>query len=204
MEHRIPAPGTHLCGLAWDGTTLWHSDAGTATIYALDPQTGTVRFSLRCPGVRTDLTWAGELLVQVIDTPKRLCYLRPTGGVAGFQPVEPPTTVLCGLEASGDQLWLGYEVPPTIQLRDLETLTVQRELPVEGRIAGLTCLPNLVIYADHENSLIRSVDAISGEIVGRLKVSGSPTGLTWDGSRLWYCDYDSHEICAIEPDGLLR
>ena len=121
MERKFPAPGTHQCGLAWDGTNLWHSDAATATIYALDPQTGAIRTQLACPGVRTDLTWTGELLVQVVGLPKRLCFLRPSGEVVGYRSLGQPADTLCGLEASGDRLWLGFDIPGSIQLRDAGT-----------------------------------------------------------------------------------
>ena len=77
-----------------------------------------------------------------------------------------------------------------------------RAFPTEGEVAGLTYVPGTIVYADYVESLIRAVDAETGELLGRRRVSGSPTGLTWDGSHLWYCDYDSDQICAIDPEGL--
>lgn len=202
MERRFPAPGRQLCGLAWDGSRLWHSDAGTATIYALDPVTGAVHRELACPGVRTDLTWTGEHLVQVVGVPKRLCYLEPTGSIVSYRSVEHPSHSLCGLDSDGGLLWMGFDVPGAIQLRAAETLAILREFPVEGEVAGLTYVPGAVLYADYVDGVIRSVDPQTGEVRGRRRVNGSPTGLTWDGAHVWYCDYDANEICAIDPDGL--
>jgi hypothetical protein len=67
----LPAPGRHLCGLAWDGEALWYSDAGTETIYRLDPTDGRVLRELPCPAVRTCLSWDGRLW-QVAGRPKAL------------------------------------------------------------------------------------------------------------------------------------
>jgi hypothetical protein len=70
MEREFPAPGSHLCGLTWDGSQMWHSDAGTSTIYAIDPASGEIRAKIPCPGVRTDLTWTGAHLIKTVEQPK--------------------------------------------------------------------------------------------------------------------------------------
>lgn len=201
-DRRFAAPGTHLCGLAWDGENLWHSDAATDAVYALDPATGEVRARFACPSVRTGITWTGELLVQIVGRPKRLCYLRRDGEIVGYRPLDPPGERFCGIEADGPALWLGLEHPGAVELRDGHTLQTRRAFAVEGDVAGLTLAPGVVVYADHRAGLVRAVHAGTGELLGRRRVAGAPTGLTWDGTLLWYCDYDAREICAVDPAGL--
>ena len=48
------APGTHLCGMAWDGIHLWHSDADSERIYRLDPEMGRILGDLTSPPRRPD------------------------------------------------------------------------------------------------------------------------------------------------------
>jgi hypothetical protein len=35
-------------------------------------------------------------------------------------------------------------------------------------------------------------------------VAGNPTGITWDGRRIWYCDYTTLQLRAIEVPGITK
>jgi len=41
----FPSPGDEPRGLAWDGEYLWCADAGTDSVYKLDPSDGTIVYS---------------------------------------------------------------------------------------------------------------------------------------------------------------
>ncbi len=79
-ERSIPSPGMHLCGLAWDGNALWHSDGDTHTIYQLDPKSGQITRELSCADVRTSLCYENGFLWQVAGRPKRILKIDPSDG----------------------------------------------------------------------------------------------------------------------------
>jgi hypothetical protein len=195
----LPAPGGYMCGLTWDGERLWHSDQDAARIWALDPDTGRIVRSFPCSRVRADLAYSDGLLVQVGGRPKRLVLLAPdTGAVVAERPVEPSNGRLTGIELGPEGLWMCLRAPEVVQLRDVATLSVQAEYPVDGSPSGLTYVDGLVVYGDFEGGLLHVVDVGTGAITAVAALDGRPTGVTWDGDRLWYCDFPARRFRAVQ------
>ncbi|RJO72568.1 hypothetical protein D5S18_22320 [Nocardia panacis] len=196
----LPAPTNYLCGLTWDGARLWHSDQDAQRIYAMDPVSGALTHTLTCDRVRADLAFDGKELLQVGGYPKRLLRIDPeSGAVAGEKQVRPPSGRLTGVEFGPEGLWLVLRGPTVIQLRDYETMRVQREFPTGGESpSGLTYVDGMVVHGDFDEALLRVVDAQTGALLGSFHVPGRPTGLTWDGEHLWYCDFPARSLRAID------
>jgi hypothetical protein len=200
----LPAPGRYLCGLTFDGEFFWHSDQEAGEIYALARDDGAVVRTLSCPRVRADLTVGGGALCQVGGRPKRILLIDPlTGDALGEKEVAPPSGRLCGVETKGVAMWMGLRGPSVVQLRDVATMTVQREFPVPGVPSGLTVAGDLVVYADFEGAMLRAVDARHGTLRGEAPVAGRPVGLTWDGALLWYADFAGRRLAAVRLPDLL-
>lgn len=197
----LPVPGDYPCGLTWDGARLWHSDQGSGRIYALDPGGAVVR-EIACELVRADLAWDGAQLLQVGGRPKRLVVVDPdTGDVVATRPVRPPSGRLTGLEVGPDGIWMCLRGPTVLQRRDPATLAVEVEYPVPGSApSGLTWADGAVIHGDYDDGVLYVTDAASGAARGTVAVTGRPTGLTWDGARLWYCDFPGRRIRPVELD----
>jgi hypothetical protein len=198
-EHCLPAPGTYLCGLTWDGRHLWHSDQAAERIYAIDPADGAVVRTFACPPVRADLAYDGEVLCQIGGRPKRLVLVDPhTGEITGQRAILPASGRVTGAELSPEGLWLVLRGPNTIQLRAYPELTVTREHVVPGAgPSGLTYANGLVVYGEFEPGLLHAVDAATGAHVATAQLQGRPTGITWDGERLWYCDFPARALRAV-------
>ncbi|GIJ28403.1 hypothetical protein Vqi01_35650 [Micromonospora qiuiae] len=204
VVRELPAPGSYLCGLTYDGEVFWHSDQEAGEIYALDPATGAVVRTLSCRRVRADLTVGGGALCQVGGRPKRILLIDPTNGeVLAEREVRPPSGRLCGVETSGVMMWMGLRGPSVVQLRDVETMTVRREFAVPGTPSGLTVAGDVVIYADFEAALLRAVDGRDGRLLGEALVDGRPVGLTWDGALVWYADFAGRRLAAVRLPDLL-
>jgi outer membrane protein assembly factor BamB len=194
--HTVPAPGERLCGVAWDGRHLWHSDAGTERIYCLDPGSGRVLRELACP-VRTCLAWDGRRLWQVAGRPKRLRCLDPEDGSTVRElPLESERA--CGVEIDGRRFWSTND-EGWLELRSLADGALLRTHRADPRIAGVTVARGLVWYAVDERSLLVAVDRDTGEERQRHRVEGTPTGLTFDGDRLWYADLAGRRLVAVDP-----
>jgi DNA-binding beta-propeller fold protein YncE len=200
----LPAPGTYLCGLTWDGRHLWHSDQEAGTIVAIDPATGSVRRILLCSRVRADLAYHDGRLCQVGGRPKRILLIDTvTGDIVDQKQVPPPSGRLCGIEMSPQGMWMCLRNPAVVQLRDFGTMSVQRELPVQGAPSGLTYVGGVVFYSDFEGEVIRAVDTKTGTLLAVASVAGRPTGMTWDGEQLWYCNFEARQFNAIHPNDVL-
>jgi hypothetical protein len=204
ISRTLPAPGGYLCGLTWDGTVLWHSDQEEGKVYAVDRETGAVRTELNCPRARADLAFDGNHVCQVGGRPKRVLVLdRATGDVVEERAVRPSSGRLTGIEFGPEGLWMCLRGPTVVQLRDYETMTVQREYPVEGDSpSGLTYVGGAVVHGDFGDAVLRATDAATGRSLGSVTVTRRPSGLTWDGEQLWYCDFPARSFRALDTEAL--
>jgi hypothetical protein len=205
IRRTLPLPGTYPCGLTWDGTHLWHSDQVAGEIYAIDPATGAVVRTLSCPSVRADLTFDGRWLCQVGMRPKRLVLIDPrTGAQGGLRRVLPASGRLTGVESGPEGMWMCLRGPTVLQLRDYPDMIVRREFPATGaEPSGLTHADGVVVHGDYVERRILATDPASGAVLGSVAVPGNPTGLTWDGEHVWYCDFPGRRACALRLDDVL-
>jgi hypothetical protein len=201
----LPAPERYLCGLTWDGVHLWHSDQEAAKIFAIDPADGTIVRDFPCAAVRADLAFDGALLCQVGGRPKRLVLVdRATGAVAGERAVLPASGRLTGVELGPEGIWMCLRAPMVVQLRSYPEMAVQREYPVPGSSpGGLTYARGVVVYGEFEAGRLHAIDPATGAWLGGARVVGRPTGMTWDGERLWYCDFPGRRLSAVALDDVL-
>jgi len=198
----IPVRALRLCGLTWTGHCLWYSDAVRNQIAALDPGSGEVTHRIACPDVCTDLTTIGGNLVQVAGKERALRVIAPESGeIVGELPNPRPGSALGGLEATRDGLWLGYEDLRVIDLRRPGDLELIASFPVRHAVVGVTVSDHYLAYSDRAGT-INLVDLVENREVQSIAVNGSPTGIAWDGTWIWYCDYATFQIRAIEVPGI--
>lgn len=194
---QLHAPGSHLCGLAWDGTHLWHSDGTHEAVFKLDPIDGTVAQRIPCRGVRTGLAYDGRYLWQVVGKPKRLCQLEQ-GKIVGYRAVLPASNRLCGLEFAQDNLWLGFHAPGVIEKRSAATLELLTSNAVEGDVADITFARGTLLYTTFSEAMLNVLDHSFERVAARYPLGFQPTGLTWDGELLWICDFHARIIRAFQ------
>ncbi len=201
----IPVRALKLCGLTWSGEFLWFSEGIRNQIMAVDPHTGQVEHQIACPDVRSDMTTLSGRLVQIVGAGRVLRVIDPqTGGVISELPNPRPGHVLSGIEASSEGVWLGYEDLRVIDLRSAADFRLLSSIPVSRPVAGVTVSDNYLVYADYPAAVISFVDIERGTEAASFSVHGNPTGITWDGSRIWYCDHTTLQLRAIEIPGIVR
>jgi hypothetical protein len=69
--------------------------------------------------------------------------------------------------------------------------------PVEEDVADPMVVGEFVVFANHPDARLNVLDPRTGRIVHVIPVAGNPTGLTWDGERLWYCDYATSRLGSV-------
>lgn len=205
--HDLPVAGRHLCGLAWMDGLLWYSDADTEDIVAVDPESGRATAHIPCRGVATGLTDVdgGPELIQIVGPDKRLRRIHSGSGAARAEIPNPrPGRALCGIAQRGSEIWLGYRAPGILERRSYPDLELLGSMDLDHDVADVTFVGELVAFADHTAATISVVDPASLRIDVEIDVEGGPTGLTWDGSRLWYCDYTNFLLRGVDvPVGAL-
>jgi hypothetical protein len=195
----IAVPGKRLCGLTWIDGLLWFSDAGLEQILAVDPESGRVIRTIACPEVRTDLTHVNGRLVQIAGPAKDLRIIDVRSARVEAVRANPrPEAELCGIEADGDVVWMGFRDPPLIESRRWSDLSLITSTPVETPVAGLTVAAGRVAFACYPLATITLFQTSNRRVVSHFSVAGNPTGLTWDGQRFWYCDYTNVRLRAVD------
>ncbi|NMP24975.1 hypothetical protein [Sulfobacillus harzensis] len=196
----VPAPGEHLCGVAWDGLGLWHSDGATNAIYQVDPETGEVKSELSCDDVRTCLGFDGNLLWQIAGTPKRIRLIRPTDGwVLDEIALAADSEAMCGLHVERDRYWLGSKATGIIEERDGSTHRLLRHWQIDGSVHGLARVHNTLWFTDYPARQLVGWDRNQNTAIARFDLPGHPTGLCRGaGDTLWYCDYTNRCLTQVE------
>lgn len=198
------------CGVTWNGSLLWFADSGREQVTGVDPYSGEQLAVVPCPQLRKGLATSGGNLVYVAGDDHQLCTLEPSSGRVVDRRANPrPGREICGLEGGRPGLWtahrevLDWRAPPGYRLVD--------SIGVTNRVTGVTVTDRYVIYCTHPSRAMRVplgtiivVDPNAREEVLSINVHGTPTGLAWDGSRLWYCDYSTSRLRAIDVPGIVR
>ena len=127
-----------------------------------------------------------------------------TGRVIEERDNPRPAGVLCGLEAAGDAIWMGYKNPAVLDLRRRSDLALIESIPVDAEVAGVTAVGPFVAFADFSRAIVTLIDPATKGVARRVGVPGHPTGLSWDGRRAWYCDYTGVQLRAVDLPGELR
>lgn len=203
LEHTIPSPGKHLCGLAWDGRHLWHSDGDTHTIYQLDPNSGRINRKLACPDVRTSLCCESGFLWQIAGRPKRIRKIDPSDGeVKDEISLSSNAERVCGLLVDGKTYWIGPEQEQWITHHRFEAQELLGRYGPVPSGDGLDLIGDRLWYTSHRAGILAAVDIHSGKEIARFELPGLPTDMCFDGERIWFNHFPAQEICAVRLPGI--
>lgn len=198
VERRIRAPGVHLCGLAWDGQALWHSDADTGILYKIDPETEEILQEIGLPYIRTGLSYEGGYLWQVAGYPKRVVKIDPdTGQAVGEFELGLHSEAVCGVLVEGDSYWIGPERDDWIVRFSRGS---QEKIGQFGPVPsgdGLCLIGERLWYSSYRAQELVAISTRSGEEVVRYLLPEAPTDLCYDGEVFWLNCFSASEIWAI-------
>ncbi|MEO0078955.1 MAG: FG-GAP-like repeat-containing protein, partial [candidate division WOR-3 bacterium] len=203
----FPSPDTTPFGLAWDGMNLWHVDLRARLIYALDPDSGTVRTSFFAPDEWSKgLCWAGACLWVAGNNASTIYRVDPgSGGVVRQFPAPGSNPV--GLAFDGTYLWCA-----DINSNQARPSFIFKLNPANGaRLDSFAAPCRMVADMAWDGTRLWVCDMDAGIAYGMNPVTGAvtkatgtpgpmPTGLEFRGTRMVNSDWRTKQIYTFHPD----
>ena len=198
----IQVDADHLCGLTWFGQLLWFADSGREQVVGVDPFTGKAVQTHAAAGLTCGLAVLGSNLMYAAGPGSGLVLLDPVTGVQAGEVRNPrPGEPIRAMEATREGVWTGYR--DYLDLRAVADWSLVTSISLLGPVSGVTMTDNYLLYADPKRECIALIDPDLEQEVLPINVHGRPTGLAWDGNRVWYCDQSYSRLRAIDVPGIL-
>lgn len=203
VVERLPAPGTDLRHLAWDGTSIWTHDVETNQAVGISPVDGaeTARIPLPVEDIH-GLTWIDDRLAVCQGGPwkpvKNLLLLTRDGETVATHSLDEVSMAI-GVANVAGRLWVGDGFDLEAKVLDLDAPEDLQCVKWPGTCASdLTASKEGVWHVDSFAPLMIECDRI-GQMLdwAETPFHGAVGGVTWDGERLWALDRRSDEVCAI-------
>lgn len=196
----INVDADELAGLTWFGHALWFADPSREHAVPIDPASGEVGDPVPCPGLRAGLTTIGGNLLYGTDGAV-LRLLDPRAGAVIRDIQLSRQAEVTGLEAIRDGLWIGYR--DALEFRRLADLELINTIRAPFGVNGVTVTDRYVAYSDCLGEAITVHDTVPERDVLQIHVHGRPTGLAWDGLRIWFCDAANIRLRALDVPGMV-
>ena len=202
----INPPGIHAKYLSYGLGSLWMTDTDNAKIWRLDPATGAVQASL-------DSNWGGGIAFDgqylwkaAYSSPVIRC-IRPTDGTT-VREIPGVGTQQAGLAWDGTYLWIADRSTRRIYRLNPNTGAQLSSFDTPGPYPrGLVWWNGYLYHSDSHEDCIYQIDPSSGTVISKVTTpipSGTPMGLTTDGSNMWYSDWNEgidRLVVDVSPDG---
>jgi outer membrane protein assembly factor BamB len=139
------------------------------------------------------IAWDGARLWHA-DAGTNLLYCLDVEDGRIMRTLECPEIRTCTSFAEG-LLWQVAGRPKELRALNPGTGAIVSRIPlVSETVCGVE---GRVWYTVDDPGLIVRVDPDTGKEVGRYDFAGTPTGLGWDGGRLWCADHAAKELLAL-------
>jgi hypothetical protein len=206
---RLPSPAPKPQSLAFDGTALWMGSRETRRLYALDPNTWTVREEAEAPGTPWGMTVVGDelrvLCGETEDDNRIVRRFIPGHGFKTTESLPCPDDTGSQLGYDGDRLYVSQFYKRRILSLD-ENGAIGTTIDVPHDICGQVVAHGkfYLITTDQEDGgdyWLTSVDARTNpprcEDLARI---GFPArALAFDGERFWTNHREADQIVAFKP-----
>ena len=208
---RRASPAPMPQSLAWDRNVLWMGSRETRQIYAIDPNSWTVRWQTPAPGTPYGMAaFDGELRVLCGETAEDNRIIRrciPERGFDASFGVPCPDDTGSQLSYDGRRLhvtqWYAKKLITLSESGDVERTIV---LPHEicGQVFADGCF--YLVTTDDEDTLdywLTRVDAKTStpQIEDLIRIPFAARALAWDGTHFWTNHRERNQIVSFaRPD----
>jgi hypothetical protein len=205
--NRRPSPATRPHPLAVAGGLLWMGSWDTDRIYAIDPQSWSVRHEIEAPGKPYGLTAYGDELRVVVahgeDDDRYLYRLSPDRGFDLGSKTPCPDLTGSYLAADGSTIYLGQMTFRRILVLKPDA-TVEREIALPTRCAGLGFGPGSRFFMisgdaelEHLNFGTLDISKSEPQFEGMRPLPDEARSLAYDGASWWTSLRDANEIASF-------
>lgn len=212
ISDAFSAPGAGPAGLAWNGETLWHADFCDGRIYALDPQDGSIRRTIYCPGNLSGLAWDGRSLWQSLFDQEMVRRINPATNDFDEAIILSGHGWLSGVAWDKRRLWVVAQQTGHLLSIDLNSSGIHSSLdsPVamgdidycEGHLWASVATPmrfdselgRFVWLTDSPEYAIVKIDPQEGGVLAKYPVDKLFSGLCWVGDVLYLAQTESRKI----------
>lgn len=208
---RVDAPAPRPQAIAFDGTRLWLGSVETDRLYAVSPNTWTVREEMELPGKPWGVTVAGDelrIVLGITAEDHRWIYRAVPGhGVRKGGAIACPDDTGSQLSYDGDRLYLSQWYNKRIIALD-DAGRAGTIVDVPHQICGQTIVDGCfyLVTTDDETSgeyFLTRVDARGAQpqSVDLAAIRFDARGLAFDGTRFWTNHREAHQTVAFaRPD----
>lgn len=206
---RLPSPAPKPQSLAFDGTSLWMGSRETRRLYALEPNTWTVREEADAPGTPWGMTVVGDelrvLCGETSDDNRIVRRFIPGHGFKNADAVPCPDDTGSQLGYDGDRLYVSQFYRRKILSLD-ERGEVGSTIDVAHDICGQVVVGGkfYLVTTDQEDGgdyWLTCIDArTQPPRSDDLALIGFPArALAFDGERFWTNHREADQIVAFKP-----
>ena len=207
---RYASPVEAPQGIAWDGTTMWMTSAATGRVYAVDPQSWTVRHEFFPPAEALGITYTGVefrlILAPLIEDPD---LERDRRYVYAFSPEIGFSECFACPNDSGSFLAYDEGTLYVSQAWDKKIIELdergssRRQIPLDRRPVGMTIVQDsfyLVTVDDqwndgHFERLGMHDDPSAMQFLHSFPFK--PRSVAFDGNRFWIADRNSDALVSL-------
>jgi DNA-binding beta-propeller fold protein YncE len=207
-RHASPVQGPQ--GLAWDGETMWVTSAANGRLYAVDPQTWSIRREFVPPSESLGITYTGSdfrlILAPSIDEPD---LERDHRYVYKFSPDAGFAECFVCPDNSGSFLAYADGTLYLSQAWDMKLIELDeggsavREVQLERRPVGMTIEDGAfyLVTVDEEWGDGRFERLGIGDDPSSIRTLRSlpfkPRSVAFDGEQFWTADRNNHAIVSF-------
>ena len=201
----IDAPIQYAKYLAFGAGSLWLSDPESGSIWRLSPVTGAVQGSIAST-YSGGIAYDGQYLWKAAYSSPVIRCIRTTDG-STVREIPGVGTQQAGLAWDGSNLWIANQSTQRIYQLNPSTGAQLTSFDSPGpEPRDLTWWNGYLYHCDSHEDRIYQIDPSNGAVVSSIATpmrSGSPRGLTTDGTYLWYSDWSEgidRLIIDVSPD----
>jgi glutamine cyclotransferase len=179
-------PNGKVHGVTFDGQSVWF--AGGASLYAVDPSTGTVSRTLPVPG-HAGMAFDGKHLFQLAEN--KIQKIDPATGDVIMSIPSPGEGGDSGLAWAEGSLWVGQYQERKIYQIDPDSGAILRTIHSNRFVTGVTWVDGELWHGTWEadQSELRRINPQTGHVLEALEMpqGAGISGLESDGKDQFFC-----------------
>jgi hypothetical protein len=189
------ATGTNPSGIAFDGSSIWVSNASDNTVIKLD-KTGATLGTFPVGAGPQGIAFDGIHIWVANYSGNTVTELRAGDGtgLGGFTVGANP----CGVAFDGANIWVTNFGSGNVTKIQASTGTILGTYTVGTHPCGIAFDGANIWVANYGSNNITELQASNGTLLGTFPVGTEPRSVTFDGANIWVANYGSNNVSKLQ------